>query len=77
MSTKEDQILAHITEIRVCLTRIEGDIERNTDDLEEHIKRTNILDSKLKKMETLLYVGAGIGLALYGPQFLKLVGIML
>lgn len=74
---KEDQILEHITEIRVCLTRIEGDIERNTDDLEEHIQRTNILENKLKKLEILLYIGAGIGLALYGPQFAKLVGIII
>lgn len=54
--------------------RVEKDIARNTMDMAHHIKRTDLIEGKLQRIIYLLLVGAGIGLALYGPQFLKLIG---
>ena len=52
-------------------------VEQNTKDLSEHIRRTNILEGKMQKIIYLLILGAGIGMALYGPEALKLIGIIL
>lgn len=45
---------------------------KNTVDLQHHIKRSDLLEKQQNKIIQLLYVGAGIGIALYGPDFLKL-----
>jgi len=66
-----------IDKLQECTTRMEVHVERNTDDLSIHIKRTNILEGKLQKIIYLLMIGAGVGIALYGPQFFKLIGIFI
>jgi len=72
----EKEILTHITEIRLCLQRIESTQEVNTKDIEKHIKRTDILDSKVHKIQVLIYLGAGAGIAEYGHNALKLLGLL-
>jgi hypothetical protein len=76
MSNKEDQILEHVTEIRITLTKIQGEVEKNTEDLSEHILRTNLLQDKMRRVEVLLWLGAGAGIAQYGPSVLKLLGVL-
>jgi len=76
MSDKEDKILDHITEIRICLTKMEKDVRENTKDLAHHIKRTDTLQDKMRRVEILLWLGAGAGLAQYGPAALKLLGVL-
>jgi len=56
---------------------IQIEAAKNTVDLTHHIKRTDLLEKQQSKIITLLYLGAGIGLALYGPDFLKLIGAIL
>lgn len=63
---KLDKIIESQSQMRV-------DVAKNTVDLAHHIKRTDMLENKMQKIVDLLMVGAGIGLALYGPQFLELV----
>lgn len=75
--SNEDKILHTLTEIKVDVAEIKKDVSVNTEDLSEHIRRTNILESKLQKIIYLLFVGAGIGIALYGPEFIKLIGVFL
>ena len=74
---KLDNIEKKIDKLVECSTRMEVHVERNTDDLKYHIKRTNIIESKLQKIVYLLLIGAGIGVALYGPTAFKLLGILL
>lgn len=73
---KIERCLEGIHRLEVLHTRMAGDVEKNTEDLEEHIKRTNILEGKVQKMVYLLAVGAGIGVALYGPDFLKIIKVI-
>lgn len=70
MEQKIDQIVEMLYEIKV-------DVARNTVDLAHHIKRSDKLEDKMQRMVYLLAIGAGIGLALYGPDVLKLIGIIL
>lgn len=69
MEEKVDKIL-------VSVIKMEGNVERNTQDLAHHIKRTNLIEGKLQKIIYLLWLGAGIGVALYGPQAFKLIGLL-
>ena len=66
-----------LEQVSDCLIRMEVNVDRNTDDLAEHIRRTNAIEGKLQKIVYLLVLGAGIGLALYGPEVLKIIGIIL
>ena len=66
-----------LEQVSDCLIRMEVNVDRNTDDLAEHIKRTNLIESKMQKIIYLLILGAGIGMALYGPEALKIIGIIL
>ena len=57
---------------------------KNTVDLQHHIKRTELLEMQQSnlakqqhKMIQLLYIGAGIGIALYGPEVVKLLKVLL
>ena len=57
---------------------------KNTDDHQHHIKRTELLEQQQAslakqqhKMIQLLDIGAGIGLALYGPEFMKLLNALI
>ncbi|MCK5605127.1 hypothetical protein KAR91_24770 [Candidatus Pacearchaeota archaeon] len=72
-----ERIENKIDKIDESLNRVEINVDRNTRDVEVHIKRTNIIESKLQKMIYLLMIGAGIGIALYGPQFIKILGLFI
>ena len=48
---KLDHILDMISDMAETLGYIKGHTERNTDNLEEHIRRTNLLELKLDKSE--------------------------
>lgn len=67
---KYDKIIDILTDIRI-------DVAKNTVDLSHHIKRSDLLQEQQKKIVMLLYVGAGIGIALYGPEFIKLLKVVL
>lgn len=73
---KIDKMLEQNSEIKVSLARMSKDVEQNTRDLSYHIKRTDLIEGKLQKMIYLLWIGAGIGLALYGPAAFKLIGLL-
>lgn len=77
MSEKIDKILDIVTEIKIDQAEMRKDVSQNTDDLAEHIRRTNLLEGKLQKIIYLLMVGAGIGIALYGPEAFKLIGLFI
>jgi hypothetical protein len=74
---KLDKCLEAIHRIELVLTRISHDVEINTSDLNEHIKRTNLLEKKLTKIYTVMLIGAGFAMAQFGPEILKLLGVIL
>lgn len=45
------QVDEKLTEIQVDVAEINVTLKRNTEDLEKHIKRTNILQDKISKVE--------------------------
>lgn len=47
-----DKILEIILEIQKDVQQIDKTLTRNTDSLDVHIKRTNILEKKMEKVET-------------------------
>lgn len=77
MTKIEGQILESIHRIELAQIEMKADLKRNTDDMEEHIKRTNMLEKKLSTIYKLMWVGIGAAAANLGPAVLKLVGIML
>lgn len=47
------------------LTRVEVSVGTNTSDLKEHIRRTNILESKVNVFERLIWMGGGGSAVIY------------
>lgn len=45
-------------------------------DVRHHIKRTDMLESKVQKIWYLVVLGAGAGLAEWGPSILKILGVL-
>lgn len=57
--------------------KIQVEAAQNTVDLRHHIKRTDILEKQQTQMIKLLFIGAGIGIALYGPQVFDMLKVLL
>lgn len=75
-SDKIEKCLEGIHRIELILTKLQAEVEINTKDLAEHIKRTELLEKKLSKVYTVVLVGAGFALAHFGPSILKVVGLL-
>lgn len=74
---KIDQMINTAHRIEVSLAKMEKDVHRNTNNIEEHIKRTNLLEKKLSKIYAVMLVGAGFALASLGPQIVTLLKVFL
>ena len=74
---KVDRALENQTTMLLTLTKHESILDRNTEELEEHIRRTNLLESKVKKIFTFALVAGGFVAAKYGTEILKIVGVIL
>lgn len=74
---KLDKCLDSIHRVELILTKMEADVHRNTDNIEVHIKRTNLLEKKLSKIYTVMLFGAGFALATAGPQLVSLLKVLL
>jgi len=72
-----DKLLEINTGIQKELVKIWATLHRNTEHLDEHMKRTNILESKIQKIVTIFYIVVGIGIGRYGLSILKLLGVIL
>lgn len=64
MEKKLDKILEEITEIKVSQAKTEITLDANTKSLEEHIKRTNILEKKTEELQKLTNKLSGVWYAL-------------
>jgi hypothetical protein len=73
---KIDKCLEGIHRLEIILTRIDSEVEINTSDLAEHMRRTEMLEKKLSKVYTVVLVGAGFAMAHFGPNILKVVGLL-
>ena len=60
MCNMSDRINDKLDDISTIVARIEVTLERNTDDIQEHIKRTNLLEAKMIKAEAIIWVLGGI-----------------
>lgn len=64
MENKLDKILEEIIEIKVSQAKTEVTLDANTKSLEEHIKRTNILEKKTEELQKLTNKLSGVWYAL-------------
>lgn len=71
------QIIEALHRIELVQVDIRNDLERNTDDIATHIKRTNLLEKKLSKIYTAMLIGIGVALSHFGPNVFKLLGILI
>jgi hypothetical protein len=76
MQIKIDKCLNGIHRIEVCLVKMQKDVEKNTTDLANHIKRTDLLENKLSKIYIVAYIALGVLLAKFGPDVLKILGVL-
>lgn len=74
---KIDKCLDAIHRIEIVMTKMESDLARNTDDMEEHIRRTNLLEKKMGKIYAVMLIGAGMALAGLGPEIVALIKVFL
>lgn len=76
MENKIDQILESIHRIELTQRDMLHDIEINTVDLSEHIKRTDLLEKKLSKIYQVMLIGTGVAIAHFGPDIIKIIGLI-
>jgi predicted nuclease with TOPRIM domain len=50
--SKLDKIKDDITDIKITLSKMESTLDRNTDSLEVHVKRTDLLEAKVELVKT-------------------------
>ena len=74
---KLDKCLERLHDIQLVQASMNKDVSRNTQDLETHIKRTDLLEKKLTKIYAVMLIGAGVAIAHLGPDVLKFVGLLL
>lgn len=74
VENKVDKILESIHRIELTQVEMGKDLTRNTDDIEEHIQRTNLLEKKLSKVYAFALVSAGFVAAKYGAEIVKIIG---
>jgi hypothetical protein len=72
-----DRIEEKIDKLIEVTQSIRIEAAKNTVDLRHHIKRTDILEKQQTKIIYLLLIGAGIGIALYGPDLIKLIKVII
>lgn len=77
IDNKLDQCLESIHRVELIQVEIRSDLARNTDDMEEHIKRTNLLEKKLSKVYMFALISGGFVAAKYGTEIIKLLGVVL
>jgi hypothetical protein len=77
MENKIEKILESLHRIELIQKDMQNDIELNTIDLAEHIKRTELLEKKLSKIYMAAMVMTGFLTARFGPEVLKIIGVLL
>lgn len=75
MQGKIDQILETLHRMELVQKDMQNDIEINTQDLTEHIKRTEILEKKLSKIYQAALVSVGAAVMKFGPDIVRLLGL--
>lgn len=73
---KLDKCLESIHRIELSIAEMKADIRRNTDDVEEHIKRTALLEKKLGKVYQFALMALGFVAAKYGTDIIKIIGVL-
>lgn len=70
-----ERALECLHRIEVTQARQELILEKNTDELEEHIRRTDLLEKKLRKIYMFALIATGFVAAKYGTEIVKIIGI--
>jgi hypothetical protein len=73
---KLDKCLEGIHRLELQMTKLVSEVEINTDDLAEHIKRTELLETKLGRIYQFMLIGLGILIAEFGPDLIKILGAL-
>lgn len=73
---KVDKIIEQLTRMEVKIAEMNLILDRNTSDIEQHIKRTNLLEKKLSKVYTAALVICGALGAEALPHLIKLIGLI-
>lgn len=68
-----DRIEAKLDTLVVTSTEMRKDVDQNTKDLSHHIKRTNLLETKLLKVYQGIYVLIGVGVATGAPSLINFI----
>lgn len=71
---KLERCLEGIHRIELIQNQMQKDIARNTEDLEEHIRRTELLEKKLSKIYTASFIVLGYLTSHFGPGIFKIIG---
>lgn len=77
LDEKVDKCLTHIHEIQLSQVNTEHTLTRNTEDIEKHIRRTDLLEKKLSKVYTFALIAGGFVAAKYGTEIMKIAGILI
>jgi len=71
------EILQAIHEIHIDQVKMAGVLEENAKDIQEHIRRTNLLEKKVSKVFMFAIFSAGVVAARYSPEIIKILGVLL
>jgi len=70
-----DKLQETLTSMLVKITKIEASTDENTRDLKYHIKRTDLLETQVKRLTYLLIAGAAANAPSVIPGILKVFGL--
>jgi hypothetical protein len=51
LESKVDKTIDAVSEISLTMARMEVHVEKNTDDLENHIRRTDLAEDRIERLE--------------------------
>lgn len=72
-----EKISEQLNALAIDVATIKQDVKRNTDDVAEHIRRTDILEAKTHRiLHALIFIG-GAASVHFGPSILSLIRIVI
>lgn len=74
---KIDKCIELINEVRLEQVKMNAVLLRNTQDVEKHIKRTDLLEKQVKKVFVFAIFSAGVITARFGPDIFKVLSVIL
>lgn len=77
LESKLDKVVESVSDLKTSVARIEVHVEKNTEDLAEHMRRTALAENRITSLEVKRYKMDGVGIVVMGILTLLIIPIAL